>query len=410
MKVPFFRLDTTGHELRYLRDVLDSGWLTSGNRVLDFEAAFASAVDARHAIAVNSCTAGLHLACEAAGVGPGSEVLVPTLTFTATAEVVEYLGGRVRLVDVDPSTGLLTPELVNDALDRHPGVSCVMPVHFAGRACELRGDASKPGIVDICRDRGVSVVEDAAHAFPTRHANGAMVGADVGATACCFSFYANKTITTGEGGMVTTDDDEVAARIRRMRLHGIDRSAWDRHTRIGAAWEYDVVAAGYKYNLTNLAAAIGLAQLERADEFRASRARIVSRYTERLAGIEGLRLPTMPEAMDDHSWHLFVVHLDPSAGLERQPFMDGLAAREIGTSVHYKPLHRMTHWKRTALVEEASDATPFPGAEAWFEGCVSLPLFPSMTEAEFETVCTAVTEVAGACRRPAGSIGPAATP
>ena len=210
MKVPFFRLDTSGHELRYLRDVLDSGWLTSGNRVLDFEAAFASAVDARHAIAVNSCTAALHLACEAAGVGPDSEVLVPTLTFTATAEVVEYLGGRVRLVDVDPETGLLTPELVADALDRHPSVSCVMPVHFAGRACIMRGDDDTPGIVDVCRERGVSVVEDAAHAFPTRHTDGSKVGADVGSTACCFSFYANKTITTGEGGMVTTDDDEVA--------------------------------------------------------------------------------------------------------------------------------------------------------------------------------------------------------
>ena len=397
MKVPFFRVDAGGHELRYLRDVLDSGWLTSGNRVLDFEAAFGTAVGARHAIAVNSCTAALHLACEAAGVGPGSEVLVPTLTFTATAEVVEYLGGRVRLVDVDPVTGLLTPEIVAAALDRHPTISCVMPVHFAGRACVMRGTAEAPGIVDACDARGVSVVEDAAHAFPTRHSTGpmagTMVGAATGSTATCFSFYANKTITTGEGGMVTTDDDEIASRIRRMRLHGIDRSAWDRHTRIGAEWEYDVVAAGYKYNLTNIAAAIGLAQLERADEFRTARANIVARYLERLAGIEGLRLPATPESMDDHSWHLFVVHLDPGTGLERQPFMDGLAEREIGTSVHYKPLHRMTHWHQTALVDGDDAAIAFPGADAWFEGCVSLPLFPSMTEAEFEAVCTAVIEV-----------------
>lgn len=408
MKVPFFRVDTGGQELTNLRDVLESGWLTSGNRVFDFEAAFGDAVGARHAIAVNSCTAGLHLACEAAGVGPGSEVLVPTLTFTATAEVVEYLGGRVRLVDVDPATGLLTPDLVARALDRHPSTTCVMPVHFAGRACVMRGTPETPGIMDVCAARGVSVVEDAAHAFPSRHAHGPMVGADIGATACCFSFYANKTITTGEGGMVTTDDDETASRIRRMRQHGIDRSAWDRHTRIGAEWEYDVVAAGYKYNLTNLAAAIGLAQLERADEFRSARARLVDRYRERLAGIDGLRLPATPGDPDGHAWHLFVVHLDPATGLERQPFMDGLAAREIGTSVHYKPLHRMTHWRRTALVDGEEGTTAFPGAEAWFQGCVSLPLFPSMTEAEFEAVCAAVVEVARDCRRPAESVRSAA--
>jgi dTDP-4-amino-4,6-dideoxygalactose transaminase len=392
MKVPFFRLDAGGQELRYLREVLESGWLTSGGKVLDFEAAFGTAVGARHAIAVNSCTAGLHLACEAAGVGPGSEVLVPTLTFTATAEVVEYLGGRVRLADVDPSTGLLTPEIVAEMLEAHPSISCVMPVHFAGRACRMRGTAEAPGIVDVCAARGVTVIEDAAHAFPTRHTDGGMVGSPIGSAACCFSFYANKTITTGEGGMVTTDDDELASRIRRMRLHGIDRSAWDRHTRIGAAWEYDIVAAGYKYNLTNLAAAIGLAQLERADEFRQSRARIVSRYRERLGGLEGIRLPAIPDDDDGHAWHLFVIHLDHAAGLEREAFMQGLAEREIGTSVHYKPLHRMTHWSKTAL---GGGPDAFPGAESWFEGCVSLPLFPSMTDAEFAAVCDAIEGVAG---------------
>ena len=171
-----------------------------------------------------------------------------------------------------------------------------------------------------------------------------------------------------------------------MRLHGIDHRRGI-GTRIGAAWEYDVVAAGYKYNLTNIAAAIGLAQLERADEFRVARQDLVTRYLARLDGIDGLRLPAVPAAMEDHSWHLFVVHLDPTSGLERQAFMDELAERGIGTSVHYKPLHRMTHWSRTALVPDGPAPAAFPGAESWFEGCVSLPLFPSMTDAEFEAVC-----------------------
>jgi dTDP-4-amino-4,6-dideoxygalactose transaminase len=393
MNVPFFRLDANGNELRYLREVLESGWLTSGGRVLDFEAAFAEATGSKHAIAVNSCTAALHLACEAAGVGPGSEVLVPSLTFTATAEVVEYLGGTVRLVDVDPTTGILTPDLLKQALDSHPSISCVIPVHFAGAPCRMLGTTQDPGIVDICHATGISVVEDAAHAFPATYENGKPVGSSIGTTACCFSFYANKTITTGEGGMVTTNDDAIAERMRRMRLHGIDRSAWDRHTRIGAAWEYDVIAAGYKYNLTDIAAAIGLAQLERAEEFRDARARLVKAYRERLGGIEAIRLPAANQASNHHAWHLFVIRVDPASGIDRNQLIEKINDQGIGTSVHYKPLHRMTHWSKTALIEPSG----YPNADGWYENCLSLPLFPSMTADEFESVCTAVENAVANC-------------
>ena len=398
MKVPFHRVDTSGHELRYLREVLDSGWLTTAGKCFDFEAAFAEAVNARFGIAVNSCTAALHLACEAVGVTRGSEVLVPTLTFTATAEVVEYLGGRVHLVDVDPETGLLSPKIVADALDAQPSISCVMLVHFAGRACKMRGDADGPGIVDICESRGVAVVEDAAHAFPARHADGSMVGSAVGSAATCFSFYANKTITTGEGGMITTDDEELAQRMRRMRIHGIDRSAWDRHRSGGAGWEYDVVAAGFKYNLSDLAAAIGLAQLERAQAFQEARRTLAARYLERLAPLApALRLPAPMEDDRHHAWHLFVIHLTEASGVDRRRFIDELTARGIGTSVHYRPLHRMTHWSQTDSPpggnESRSPETRFAGAESWYRGCVSLPLFPSMTDGEFEAVCEAVEKV-----------------
>ena len=393
MNVPFFRVDASGNELRYLREVLESGWLTSGGRVLDFEAAFAEATGSKHAIAVNSCTAALHLACEAAGVGPGSEVLVPSLTFTATAEVVEYLGGTVRLVDVDPTTGLLTPDLLTQALDAHPSISCVMPVHFAGDACQMLGTEQDPGIVTICQSRGISIVEDAAHAFPASYADGKPVGSPIGTTACCFSFYANKTITTGEGGMVTTNDDAIAERMRRMRLHGIDRSAWDRHTRIGAAWEYDVIAAGFKYNLTDIAAAIGLAQLERAEEFRDARARLVKAYRERLGGIEAIRLPAANQASNHHAWHLFVIRVDPASGIDRNQLIEKINDQGIGTSVHYKPLHRMTHWSKTALIEPSG----YPNTDGWYENCLSLPLFPSMTADEFESVCTAVENAVANC-------------
>ena len=393
MDVPFSRADLDGHELKYIREVLQSGWLTSGIRVQEFERSFAAAVGANHAIAVNSCTAALHLACEAAGVGPGSEVLVPSLTFTATAEVVEYLGGKVRLVDVDPTTGLLTPDLLKQALDSHPSISCVMPVHFAGAACQMLEEETTTGIVEICQSRGISIVEDAAHAFPASYADGRPVGSSLGTTACCFSFYASKTITTGEGGMVTTDDDAVAERMRRMRLHGIDRSAWDRHTRIGAAWEYDVIAAGYKYNLTDIAAAIGIAQLERAEEFKDARARLVEAYRERLSRIDALRLPPVHQTSSQHAWHLFVIRIDPASGIDRNRLIEEINDQGIGTSVHYKPLHRMTHWARTALLEPSG----YPNADDWFEHCLSLPLFPSMTPDEFESVCTAVESAVANC-------------
>ncbi|MAD77930.1 MAG: aminotransferase [Planctomycetaceae bacterium] len=393
MKVPFFRADLDGRELEYIREVLESGWLTSGKRVHEFERLFADATGAAHAIAVNSCTAALHLACEAAGVGPGSEVLVPSLTFTATAEVVEYLGGAVRLVDVDPTTGLLTPDLLEEALDEHSSISCVMPVHFGGAACQMLEDDGAPGIVEICQSRGISIVEDAAHAFPANYDHDKPVGSPIGTTACCFSFYANKTITTGEGGMVTTNDDAVADRMRRMRLHGIDRSAWDRHTRVGAAWEYDVIAAGFKYNLTDIAAAIGIAQLERAREFRDARARLVDAYRERLGRIEALRFPPAECDGDHHAWHLFVIRVDPASGIERNRLIEEINARGIGTSVHYKPLHRMTHWSKNAMQEPAG----YRNADEWFDHCISLPLFPSMTDGEFEAVCLAVENAASIC-------------
>ena len=385
MNVPFFRVDAGGNELDYVREVLESGWLTSGGRVQAFEEAFAACVSAKHAIAVNSCTAALHLGCEAAGVGPGSEVLVPSVTFTATAEIVEYLGGRVRLVDVDPDTAMLTPEILADALDRHPRISAVIPVHFGGRACTMRrpdGD----GILDLCDARGIAVIEDAAHAFPSRYDDGAPVGSKIGSVACCFSFYANKTMTTGEGGMVTTDDDDLAERMRRMRLHGIDRNAWDRHHRVGARWEYDVVAAGYKYNLTDLAAAIGLAQLERHDAFHRARIDLADRYRERLGGTDGLRLPARSEAPERDALHLFVVHVDRTAEIDRNGLIEHLNGHGVGTSVHYRPLHTMTHWSSAAIL----DAKGYDGADRWFEGCVSLPLFPSMTDAEFDHVSDAV--------------------
>jgi dTDP-4-amino-4,6-dideoxygalactose transaminase len=384
MPVPFARPDCQGNELKYVQEVLESGWLTTGAKAREFEQRFASWVGARHALAVNSCTAALHLACEAVGIGPGSRVIVPTVTFTATAEVVRYLGGEVVLADVDPETGLLTPEILHSLLRDNPDVTAVLPVHFAGRTARMRSDGSRLGIMDLCEEAGVRVIEDAAHAFPCRYecGEGEWVGGRPGSIAC-FSFYANKTITTGEGGMITTDDDDLAARISRMRLHGIDRDAWNRFTTDSLRWEYDVVAAGFKYNLPDLAAAIGLAQLERAEELRRRRAAIVDRYRARLDGTPNITMPPSVDEPQCHAWHLFCIRLETGPGLSRQRLMTSLHEDGIGTSVHYKPLHRMSYWSSVSR----SDPADFPGAERWWAQTLSLPLFPSMTAEDVDEVC-----------------------
>ncbi|MCE9614314.1 MAG: DegT/DnrJ/EryC1/StrS family aminotransferase [Lentisphaerae bacterium] len=373
-QIPFSRVVCDGHELDYVRAVLDSGWLTTASRTREFEERFAAAVGVPHACAVNSCTAALHLALEALGVGPGQKVFVPTMTFTASAEVIRYLGADPVFLDVEYGTCLLTPAILADAIQRHPSVRTLIVVHYGGQACDLR-PGEPGGILDLCTRHGLRVVEDAAHAFPTRH-RGRMVGGLGDVT--CFSFYANKTITTGEGGMLTTNDAAIAQRARIMRLHGIDRDIWNRYTSPRPAWEYDVVAPGFKYNMPDINAAIGLAQLERAETMRLARQRCAQAYLEGLARVPGLDLPLLRVPPTDHAWHLFPVVLAPEAPLTRDRLIERLAERGIGTSVHYKPLHRMTYYRERYTLQPDD----FPGAERVWQGCLSLPIYATLREDE----------------------------
>lgn len=379
MKVPFCRIVCDGNELANIREVLESGWLTTAGKCFAFEKEFATAVGGGFAVAVNSATAALHLAIEAIGIGLGDEVIVPSLTFTASAEVVRYVGADPAFVDVEYGSGLITAEIIARALDAHPRAKAVVVVHFGGQA------AAMDRITELCRSRGVKVVEDAAHAFPTR-CGARMIGAWGDAT--CFSFYANKTITTGEGGMLVTDDEAIARRARIMRLHGIDRDIWNRFTASRPSWEYDVVAPGLKYNLSDLAAAVGLAQLERAHEFRRRRQAVAERYFQAFNGLPGVDLPLVHGPLADHSWHLFWLVLGPGARMDRNAFIEGLAAREIGFSVHYKPLHHMTYYRERYQLRPGD----FPNAEKHWRGCVSLPLFAAMTDEEVACVIRAVRE------------------
>ncbi len=386
LKIPFARVVCDGNELAYLREVVRSGWLTTAEKTFELEKRFGEAVGARYACAVNSCTAALHLALEALGVRPGDRVFVPTMTFTASAEIIRYLDAHPVFLDVEPGTNLITAPILEEAVRKHPGVKTLVVVHYGGQAAPMAATGGREGILDLCRRHGIRVVEDAAHAFPSKD-GGRMVGAIGDAT--CFSFYANKTITTGEGGMLTTDNAAVAERARIMRLHGMDRDAWSRFTSDAPAWEYDIVAPGFKYNMPDVNAAIGLAQLERAWPLRAGRERCARHYFGALKGIPGLELPALRVPMEDHAWHLFPVLLTPEARVGRNRAIEMLAAKGIGASVHYKPLHRMSYYQTTYGLEPED----FPNAERFWQGCLSLPIYPSLTEEELDCVCGALRDI-----------------
>ena len=379
MKIPFARVDCSGNERKYLQEVIESGWLTTAGKAREFERRFAEAVVAKHAIAVNSCTSALHLAVEALGVKAGERVFVPTMTFTATAEVIRYMGADPLLLDVQYGTCLLTPEILLDAMRKHPEVKTLLVVHYGGQAAQMLSQEGQPGILEICRQHGVRVIEDAAHAFPSR-LGPRMIGALGDIT--CFSFYANKTITTGEGGMITTDNDEYARRMGVMRLHGIDRDIWNRFTSDKPSWEYDVVAPGFKYNMPDVNAAIGLAQLERAEQMRKERERCARYYMEALRDIPWLDLPVVRVPFCDHAWHLFPVVVKPESPLSRDEVIERLSERGIATSVHYKPLHRMKYYRETYRF----DPLDYPNAERVWRGCLSLPLYPQLKEEELEYI------------------------
>ena len=380
--LPFALPEIGNDEIAEVVDALRSGWVTTGPKTRRFEADFAEFLGGAglHAIAVNSATAGLHLALEALGIGPGDEVVTTTHTFTATAEVVRYLGADVKLVDIDPATLNIDPAAVEAAIG--PRTKAIMPVHYAGLAADM------PALLAIARRHGLKVVEDAAHALPTT-CEGGLVGT-LPSDATVFSFYANKTITTGEGGMLVTRDEALARRARVMRLHGMNRDAFDRFTAKVPSWYYEVVAPGFKYNLTDIASALGIHQLRKARAFQQRRAAIAARYDVAFAGLP-LVTPPGPRAGDLHAWHLYVVRLADDARVDRDTFIERLFAAGIGCSVHYIPLHQHPYWRdRYGL-----DAAAFPHSQRAYERMASLPIYTRMTDADVERVIVAVRAALG---------------
>lgn len=385
--IPFALPDIGEPEIDAVAQAMRSGWLTTGPVSKQFEQEFAAYIGSGvDAIAVNSATAGLHLALEAMGVGPGDEVITTTHTFTASAEIARYLGAEPVLVDIDPKTLCIDPEAIRAAVT--PRTKVIIPVHYAGLACDMQA------ILTIAREHNLKIIEDAAHSLPSTW-HGATIGS-LASDATVYSFYATKTLAAGEGGMIVTRNAAIAKRCRVMRLHGIDRDAFDRFTSKKPAWYYEIVAPGYKYNLTDPAAAMGRVQLSRLHDMCNRRREIAEAYDQAFATLP-LILPPRPTSLaahanyradDTHAWHLYVVRLATNR-IERNDFIAAMAEKGIGCSVHYVPLHLQPYWRDRYNLT----AQMYPHSQAAYEQMVSLPIYSRMTDEDVQRVITAVTQL-----------------
>lgn len=401
MNIPFYKPCIGNEEIDEVVATLKSGWLTTGPRTKQFEKEFGEYLRQKHAVAVNSCTAALHLALEAIGIKPGQSVVVPTMTFAATAEVVRYLGARPLLVDCRAADFNLdvadAQKRIEAALAQGHTVSAIMPVHYGGQI----GDVA--GVRRLAERFHLKVIDDAAHCCPAYYRPEGepalpppTPGAArddwqaVGSTAdvSCYSFYANKTITTGEGGMACTQEDELADRMRIMSLHGISRDAWKRFTAEGS-WYYEILAPGFKYNMPDIAAAIGIHQLRKANLLHQKRVAAAQAYTRLLEDVEELVLPSqLPDRI--HSWHLYVIRLKSARlNLDRGQFITELQRRGIGTSVHWMPLHMHPYYKQTF----GYSPQDLPVAASLYPEIVTLPVYPDMTEEQISYVCDSIKSV-----------------
>lgn len=382
MHVPFHKPYITANEIAAVTNALQNGWLTMGSQTIKFEEDFARYLKLQSAIAVNSCTSALHLVMEAAGITKDDEIILPAMTFVATAEVAHYLGAKVILTDVDRNTHLMTSENIEGKITGK--TKAVIPVHYAGQSVDI------DPIKKIISDKGISLIDDAAHAFPTRY-KGQLIGTCTDAT--CFSFYATKTITTGEGGMITSANQQWLDRMRRTRLHGISKDAWKRYTKEGN-WQYDVMEDGFKYNMTDLSAAIGIEQLKIADWMTEERKKISDKYDSAFGENESFYLYKIEDYCSS-SYHLYPLRINlERLSIDRDQFIDQLRERDIMTSVHYIPLYRFTRYKNLGFRGE-----DFPETEWIFNRLISLPIYPGMSEEMINYVIENVIDIANRNKR-----------
>ena len=377
--LPFALPDIGEEEIAEVVHSLRSGWVTTGPKTKQFEAEFSAYLGGGvEAISVNSATAGLHLTLEACGVSEGDEVITTPYTFTATAEVIRYMGAHPVFVDIDEKTLNIDPLKIEEKISSK--TKAIMPVHFAGLPCDMES------ILRIAKKYNLKVIEDAAHALPTRYQD-RLVGS-LESDVTVFSFYATKTITTGEGGMIVTRNSQIAQRCRTMRLHGINRDAFDRYTSTKPAWYYEVVAPGFKYNLTDIASSIGIHQLKKSSRFQSIRQSMALRYMEAFRDLP-LLMPPVAKEGELHAWHLFVVRLQEGVSLNRGEFIKRMLELGVGCSVHFIPLHLQPYWKNTYKLQDED----FPVSLRVYKQAVSLPLYTKMTQQDQEKVILSVKKI-----------------
>ncbi|HUN58049.1 MAG TPA: DegT/DnrJ/EryC1/StrS aminotransferase family protein [Candidatus Binataceae bacterium] len=391
-QIPFHRPAIGPDEEREVIDTLRSGWITTGPKAKRLEAEFKAYVGARNALAVAHCTGALHLALFAIGIGPGDEIITTPFTFTATAEVMGYLGARPVFADIKPDTFNIDPDAIERALasGRNRKVKAIMPVHFAGQACDM------DRIGAIARRYQLRIVEDAAHAVGSQRMMEGRGMVKIGTTGdlTCFSFYATKNITSAEGGMITTEDDTLAAKIAVASLHGMDRDAWKRYDSSGS-WFYEIHDTGFKYNLSDVHAAIGVAQLKRADELMGRRQAIAQAYNDAFRNEPALEIPVMEPGVV-HAWHLYVMRLRlPALNIDRNRFVEILRGRGVGTSVHCIPLNTMAFYQKRYGYRTGD----FPIAEEIYSRCLSIPIFPAMSDEDVAYVIESVLSTTRENRR-----------
>jgi len=382
--IPFARPSIGTEEEQAVLKVLRSGWLTTGIETKSFEEEFAAFTDTANALAVNSATSGLHLVLEAFGVGPGDKVITSPYTFTSTAEVIRYLGADPVFADIDPETFNISPLETAKLLEKDPSIKGIIPIHIAGHPCDMNA------LLELKKKYNIFILEDAAHAFPVKY-NGKFLGSigDAGV----FSFYATKTITTGEGGMIVTNNETAAKRMSTMRLHGIDREIWDRYTSDKPGWQYSIVDAGFKYNMPDILAALGREQLKKAYMFLEKRKGIANFYFKRFKDLDFLRLP---EKHKNHGWHLFMPRIIPEKlTISRDLFIQELISKGIGISVHFIPLHIMPYYKN----KYGYDESDYPETLKAYNSVFSLPIYPDLTEDQLEKIVSAVIDTGVKFRR-----------
>jgi dTDP-4-amino-4,6-dideoxygalactose transaminase len=376
--IPFALPDLGDDEINEVVDSMKSGWVTTGPKVQRFEKEFSEYTGAKFSLSVNSATSGLHLALDAIGITQGDKVIVPTYTFTSTAEVVRYFDAHPVFCDVDPKTYNIDLSALKKVIAQNPDAKAIMPVHFAGQSCEM------DEIIALAKKHGMKVIEDAAHALPTTHKKKLIGNLDSDMTV--FSFYATKTLCTAEGGMITTNNEDYAKRMKIMRLHGFDRDAWNRYNSKQSSWFYSIVAPGYKYNMPDIAAAMGIHQLKKANKFFERRMEIANKYQTALAKIPSIELPFIAHPEDKHAFHLYVIKVPAEI---RGIFIDKMRENQVGCSVHFIPLHLQPYWKEKYNLKE----NDFPNALAAFNQVVSLPLYTKMTNDQVDHVILSVKKV-----------------